>query len=63
MDAGYLTTYGDVRELAETMNALLGSDPILVKEKVENGKRYIRENLSLESQIPKYENLYREVIG
>jgi hypothetical protein len=51
-----------VQDLADTMTFVIESES-LSKIKIENGQKYIRDNLSVESQIVKYEQLYKDVIG
>ena len=60
IDAGYLVEYGNIDEMVELMQYVLDS-PAETEKKTTRAREYIRENLSLEKGIEKYEKLYREV--
>ncbi len=60
MDGGLTVEYGNVGMLKTAMQTIL-DDPEYAQIRVKKGQDYIKANLSLESQIPKYEKLYNEV--
>ncbi len=60
-DAGYLVEYGNIGELNNTIQYVL-DNPNETQEKVQKAKVYIKENLSLDKQIGKYEQLYQKVM-
>jgi glycosyltransferase involved in cell wall biosynthesis len=60
-DCGYLVKYGDVNELKEKMNFAL-EKPDYNNKLVENGKRFIEENLTWEQVTTSIEGSYRQVI-
>lgn len=60
IDAGYLVEYGNNREMVEVMQYVL-DNPAETEKKTTRAREYIRENLSLEKGVEKYEELYREV--
>jgi len=62
IDAGYLVEYGNKSELVSTIQYVL-DNPSEAGEKTQRAREYIRENLSLERGVEKYEQLYAEVIG
>lgn len=65
MDAGITVEYNNVQEMADAMSYVLdyGSKfPERQRDRIEKAKQYIKDNLSIESRIVKYENLYKEVM-
>jgi glycosyltransferase involved in cell wall biosynthesis len=60
-DGGYLVDYGDVEGLTQAIKHILYNNGE-AWIKTHKARAYIQENLSLESQIVKYEELYRSVI-
>lgn len=62
MNGGFTVQYGNCDELAIYMRQIL-DDPTSAQIKVQCGKEYIKANLSLESQIVRYEALYNEVMA
>ena len=61
MDAGYLVHYGDTEDLMEKMKYIL-EHPDKAKEKVFNGKMYIKGNLSWDKLYDNFVEVYRECI-
>ncbi len=61
MDAGYLMEYGDAEGLSNTIQYILNNSKE-AQGKTQRAKEYIKNNLSFEKQIVKYEELYREVM-
>lgn len=59
--AGYSVPYGDVNALRELILYVLGN-PEEAREKVENGKIFIRNNLTPQVIATAWEELYNEVI-
>jgi len=59
---GYLVDYNKTQELASTINFIL-NNPDIASQKAKIGKEWIKANLSLDSRVAKYEQLYREVIS
>ncbi len=59
---GYLVEYGDIDMLRCAITYILG-DYSEAQTKTNKAKEYIKDNLSLDKQIVKYEELYTEVIG
>ncbi len=62
IDAGYQVDYGDILGMREAIRHIL-DNPQEAQAKVQKGEEWIKANLSLERQIEKYEQLYREVMG
>lgn len=62
IDAGYLVEYGNIGELSDTIQYVL-DNPEEAQDKTQKAKEYIKNNLSLDKQIGKYEQLYREAIS
>ncbi|KKL66792.1 hypothetical protein LCGC14_2141430 [marine sediment metagenome] len=62
MDGGYLVAYGNVDMLRDAIKYIL-KNPEEAKEKTQKAKAYIKDNLSIDKQIVKYEGLYSEVIA
>lgn len=57
-----LVEYGNTQDLADTIKYVL-DNPARNKIKIENGQRYIKDNLSIETIVEKYEKVYREITG
>ncbi len=55
--SGYIIKYGDVNSLKEKMRNIL-KNPQRGNEFVDNGKKFVYENLSLESTVKKIEKIY-----
>jgi glycosyltransferase involved in cell wall biosynthesis len=62
IDAGYLVEYGNNEELAGTIQQVF-ENPEEGRQKAQRAGKYIRENLSLEKAVMKYEQVYDEVIN
>jgi len=60
-NGGYLVEYGDARELAITIRDIFRNYPE-AQAKTARAKEYIRDNLSFDKQIIKYEKLYGVVV-
>jgi glycosyltransferase involved in cell wall biosynthesis len=58
---GYQVDYGDVQKLAFTMNYVL-EHPGDARVKAQECRRYIINNLSIESVSEKYEELYKNIL-
>ncbi len=61
-DIGYLVRYNDVSGLKDRIAEVLEERKVAL-EKVEWGKRFIRNNLNWERIGEKYEDIYRKVVG
>lgn len=61
IDGGVLVEYGNIGELLVAIQYILGNPPE-IKDKTQKAKQWIIDNLSLEKQIDKYEQLYKEVV-
>jgi glycosyltransferase involved in cell wall biosynthesis len=59
IDAGYLVEYGNITELRDIMEYVLGH-PTEAEVKTNKAKEYIKTNLSLERVVQKYESIYAE---
>ncbi len=59
-DAGYLVEYGNKLDLRDKIQYVL-DNPSEAQNKAQKAKEYIRSNLSLDKEIEKYEQLYKEV--
>ena len=62
IDAGYLVEYGNKNELSDMMQHVL-DNPDKAASKTQKAREYVKENLSLEKGIEKYEELYQELIS
>ena len=62
MDAGYLFEYGNVGQLSCAIKYIIDNYD-KAQEKTQRAKRYIQDNLSLNNQIVKYEELYKGVMA
>ena len=62
IDAGYLVEYGNKEELARTIQHVF-DNPEEARGKAQRAGEYIKENLSLEKAVMKYEQVYDEVIN
>jgi glycosyltransferase involved in cell wall biosynthesis len=62
IDAGYLVDHGDNVGLSQAMQYIL-DNPKIAQLKTQKAKEWIKENLSLEKQVDKYEQLYKEAIA
>ncbi len=60
IDAGYLVHYGNVPELSQMIKHVLYNERE-AQFKTQKAKAYIKNNLSLETIVDKYENLYQEI--
>ncbi len=60
IDAGYLVDYGDILGLSQAIQYIL-DNPDEAQAKAQKAKEWIKANLSLEKQVDRYEQLYREV--
>lgn len=56
-----LVEYGNTQDLADTIKCVL-DNPARNKIKIENGQRYIKDNLSIETIVEKYEKVYKEIL-
>lgn len=61
-DGGYLFDYGDVGGLTKIVNSIFEHQSE-AKEKTKQAQEYIRNNLSFNNQVGKYEALYHEVLN
>ena len=61
MDAGYLVDHGDVNGMKDAILHIFANLDE-VRAKTQRGREYIKKNLSLDAQMDRYEQLYREVI-
>lgn len=61
MDAGYLVDHGDVNGLKDAILHVF-ANPDEARSRTQKAKEYIRQNLSLDTQTDRYEQLYRDVI-
>ena len=61
IDAGYLVEYGNRDELSRTIQHIL-DNPSEAETKIHRAQAYIRDNLSLEKGVEKYEQLYADCI-
>jgi glycosyltransferase involved in cell wall biosynthesis len=62
IDGGYLVEYGNVSELAGTLQYVLDNKDE-ARQKAQHAANWVRENMSLEKGIEKYEEVYAEVTG
>ncbi len=62
LDAGYLVPFDDTHKLAGIMNQIL-EYPTEAKNKANKAAAYIRENMSMNTRIEDYENLYADCIN
>jgi glycosyltransferase involved in cell wall biosynthesis len=59
IDGGLTVEYGNIPQMVHAMQNIL-DNPQYAQIRVKKAQQYIRDNLSVESQITKYEKLYRE---
>jgi glycosyltransferase involved in cell wall biosynthesis len=61
MDAGYLVDYGDKTQMVEMIQSIL-NDPNKAKVKVNKARKYISDNLQINTKVGEYERLYQQCI-
>jgi glycosyltransferase involved in cell wall biosynthesis len=61
MDAGYLVDYGNKPQMADTIQSIL-KNPSQARAKVTKAKKYITDNLQINTKVGEYERLYQECI-
>ena len=62
IDGGYLVEHGNISELSDTIKHVL-DNPDEAKTKTRKAVTFIKENLSLDKGVEKYERLYEEAIS
>jgi glycosyltransferase involved in cell wall biosynthesis len=61
MNAGYLVDYGNKTQMVETIHSIL-KDPSQAKIKVKKARKYITDNLQINTKVGEYEKLYQQCI-